>query len=61
MKPKKRTAATAQPELFATETEDTGVDEPTPTVAAPQSPDQRKVFIKLKKDLETLLAELRAG
>ena len=57
-KPKKRAAATAQPELFATETEDADSGDPTQVVIQ-QTPDQRKVFLKLKKDLETLLMELR--
>lgn len=54
----KRSAVTsAQPELF---TADEGVFEGSPTSGTtPHSPDQRKVFVKLKKDLEFLLAELK--
>ena len=58
VKPKKRTATTAQPELFTADEE--LFEDNTATTAAPHTPDQRKVFVKLKKDLEFLLAELKA-
>jgi DNA-binding transcriptional MerR regulator len=57
-KPKKRTATSAQPELFTAD-EELFEDDPL-TAGAPHTPDQRKVFVKLKKDLEFLLAELKA-
>ena len=57
-KVKKRTTTSAQPELF---TADEEVFEGTQMSGmTPHSPDQRKVFVKLKKDLEFLLTELKA-
>jgi len=58
-KVKKRAVTTAQPELFTAD-EEIFESETTPS-AAPHTPDQRKVFVKLKKDLETLLVELRGA
>ena len=56
-KVKRSAATTAQPELF---TADEEVFEGSPTSSTtPHSPDQRKVFVKLKKDLEFLLQELK--
>lgn len=56
-KVKRSAATTAQPELF---TADEEVFEGSPTSnTTPHSPDQRKVFVKLKKDLEFLLTELK--
>ena len=58
-KPKKRAATSAQPELFTSDEDP--LDETPSQMAAPHTPDQRKVFIKLKKDLEMLLTELRGA
>jgi len=57
-KTKKRVATGAQPELFTAD-EPVFEDEAT-TMPTQHTPDQRKVFVKLKKDLEFLLAELKA-
>lgn len=59
-KPRKRAVTNAQPELFTSD-EELFEDDPATTTAAPHTPDQRKVFVKLKKDLETLLTELRGA
>lgn len=55
---KKRAAASAQPELFTTDEKPLG--ESPSQMTALHVPDQRKVFVKLKKDLEFLLQELKA-